>query len=137
MSKSAYAKPSDITALGITLTAQQAEAAEILLSTASAKLRLVAKNYHQDLDELIEGDEDYGEVVKNIVVQAVTRALSTINDSIPTVSQNSETNGSYSISMTYLNAGQSLYFLRNELKELGLKRQVFGAVELYDTGGKE
>lgn len=129
-----YASASDITALGISLTAAQSQAAEILLSAASAKLRLVAKKYNKDLDELIEADEDYGEAVKSVIVQAVTRALSAINDSVPSVSQNSETNGSYSISMTYLNAGQSLYFLRNELKELGLKRQVYGAIELYNTG---
>lgn len=137
MSKRVYAKTSDITALGITLTAQQTEAAEILLRTASAKLRRIAKKNSQDLDKLIDDDEDYGEVVKNIIVQAVSRALSSINDSTPAVSQNSETNGSYSISMTYLNAGQSLYFLRNELKELDLKRQVYGAIELYGTSGKE
>lgn len=131
-----YASASDITALGISLTAAQTEAAEVLISAASAKLRLTAKKHNKDLDELIAGDEDYGEAVKSIVIQAVTRALNSIDNSAPSVSQNSETNGSYSISMTYLNAGQSLYFLKNELKELGLMRQTYGAVELYDlTGG--
>lgn len=129
-----YASVSDITALGISLTAQQQDAAEILLSTASAKLRLAAKKHNKDLDRLIEADADYGEAVKSVVIQAVTRALNSISDASPALSQGSETNGSYSVSMTYLNAGQSLYFLRNELKELGLMRQVYGAVELYDTG---
>jgi hypothetical protein len=71
--------------------------------------------------------------VKSIVIQSVTRALNSISDASPALTQGSETNGSYSVSMTYLNAGQSLYFLRNELKELGLKRQVYGALELYGT----
>jgi hypothetical protein len=128
-----YATVSDITALGISLTAQQQEAAEILLSTASAKLRLAAKKHGMDLDELIAADEDYGAAVKGIVIQATTRALNSITDCAPAATQNSETNGSYSISMTYLNAGQSLYFLRNELKELGLLRQTYGALELYAT----
>lgn len=130
-----YASVSDITALGISLTAQQQSAAEILLETASSKLRLAAKKHGKDLDELISADEDYGAAVKGVVIQAVTRALNSITDSSPTLSQGSETNGNYSISMTYLNAGQSLYFLRNELKELRLMRQTYGAVEMYDLSG--
>lgn len=129
-----YATVSDITALGINLTAQQQESAAILLNTASSKLRLVAKKYGKDLDTLIAADTDYGAAVKSIVIQSVTRALNSISDASPALSQGSETNGSYSVSMTYINAGQSLYFLRNELKELGLRRQVYGALELYDTG---
>ena len=129
-----YASVSDITALGISLTAQQQEAAAILLDTASSKLRLTAKKYGKDLDALIADDADYGAAVKSIIIQSVTRALNSITDSAPALSQGSETNGQYSISMTYLNAGQSLYFLRNELKELGLRRQTYGAIELYDTG---
>lgn len=129
----AYAKVSDITALGISLTATQRDAAEILLSTASSKLRLIANKYGINLDAAVSEDDDYNAAVKSIVVQSVTRALNSISDASPAASQGSETNGSYSISMTYLNAGQSLYFLRNELKELGLKRQVYGALELYGT----
>lgn len=133
MAVRAYAKASDITALGISLTNQQSEATEVLLPTASAKLRNIAKRYSMDLDEMVDSDEDYSEIVKNVVIQSVVRAINAISDNTPALSQGSETNGSYSISMTYLNAGQSLYFLRNELKELGLKRQVYGALELYGT----
>lgn len=129
----AYASVEDITALGISLTATQRDAAEILLSTASSKLRLIANKYGINLDAAVSEDDDYNAAVKSIVVQSVTRALNSISDASPAASQGSETNGSYSISMTYLNAGQSLYFLRNELKELGLKRQVYGALELYGT----
>ncbi|MBQ2617693.1 MAG: hypothetical protein IJF90_12615 [Synergistaceae bacterium] len=128
-----YASVEDITALGISLTATQRDAAEILLSTASSKLRLIAKRYGIDLNEAVTADDDYKEAVKSIVIQSVTRALNSISDASPALTQGSETNGSYSVSMTYLNAGQSLYFLRNELKEIGLKRQVYGALELYDT----
>lgn len=38
-----YAKVSDITALGRSLTNQQQEAAEVLIAEASAKLRLMAQ----------------------------------------------------------------------------------------------
>lgn len=128
-----YASVEDITALGISLTATQRDAAEILLGTASSKLRLIANKYGINLDAAVSADDDYKEAVKSIVVQSVTRALNSISDASPALTQGSETNGSYSVSMTYLNAGQSLYFLRNELKELGLKRQVYGALELYGT----
>lgn len=128
-----YASVEDITALGISLTAAQREAAEILLATASSKLRLIAKKFNINLDTAVAEDEDYSAAVKSVVIQSVTRALNSISDASPALTQGSETNGSYSVSMIYLNAGQSLYFLRNELKELGLKRQVYGALELYGT----
>jgi hypothetical protein len=129
-----YASVSDITALGIQLTAQQSEAAASLLVTASAKLRTIAKEHNVDIDQRISADEDYGEVVKNIVIQSVVRAISSISSESPAISQGSETNGQYSVSMTYLNAGQSLYYLRNELKELGILRQRYGFIEFGDTG---
>ncbi len=129
-----YATVSDITVLGRSLTAQEQQAAEVLLEQASAKLRLIAKKYGKSIDELIESDEDYGDAVKNIVVQATLRALGSVTESTPALSQGSETNGSYSIQMTYLNAGQSLYFLRNELKELGILRQRYGLTDIYSIG---
>ena len=57
-----------------------------------------------DLDEMVDSDEDYSEIVKNVVIQSVVRAINAISDNTPALSQGSETNGSYSISMTYLNA---------------------------------
>lgn len=131
MAGAVYATVADIRALGIHLTQEQEGAAESILATASSKLRLIAKKRNIDLDDLISADEDYGAAVKNIVIQATTRALNSITDSSPAISQGSETNGNYSVSMTYLNAGQSLYFLRNELKELGLNGQTFGAIDIY------
>lgn len=129
---SSYAALKDVTALGFTLTAQQTEATKTLLSAASAKLRVIAKKHGRNLDEMCK-DEDFEIAVKNTVIQAAMRALNSISETSPAVSQDTETNGSYSISMTYLNAGQSLYFLRNELKDLGLLRQTYGAIELYNT----
>lgn len=129
-----YAEASDIIALGKNLTAAQIEAAEILIKTASSKLRIIANRYGKDIDEMINNEstgEDYKTVVKSIVVQAVCRALNSISDT-PPVTQESQSALGYSASMTYLNAGQSLYFLRNELKELGILRQQFGAFEVYD-----
>lgn len=54
-----YAEVSDITALGIPLTAQQKSAAEELLKTASSKLRLYGKRVGRDIDEMCGADSDF------------------------------------------------------------------------------
>ena len=131
-----YATVSDITALGRSLTNQQQEAAEVLLAQASAKLRLMARRYGRSIDTMIadgESGEDFALAVKSIVVAAVCRALDSVS-STASVSQESQAGLGYSASVTYLNAGQQLYFLRNELKELGLRRQTYGTLEVYCSG---
>ncbi len=125
-----YASIEDLRLFGKALTAQEREQAESLLAAASAKLRLIAKKYGKDLNELIL-DEDYALAVKDIVVNCVMRALEAYSNDNVAASQTSQTALGYSVSMTYLNAGQSLYYLRNELKDLGVLRQKFGAMEVY------
>ena len=134
-----YATVQDITALGISLTAQQEQAAGVLLEQDSAKLRITAKKYGKDIDVMIAADEDFGLAVKNVVVQSVVRALNSLSSSDPAMSQTTQSALGYSVTATYFNAGQSLYFLKSELKDLGLMRQTFGALEVYasdadDTG---
>lgn len=132
----AYAAVADILILGKSLTAQQSEAAEVLLQQASAKLRDTARRYGKDIDSMIADPQtgaDFALSVKSVVVQAVCRALDSITDSAA-VSQESQSALGYSVSYTYANAGQQLYFLRNELKELGLRRQRIGVLEVYGSG---
>ena len=128
-----YASVADV-ALLRPLTAQEQQQAESLLVSASAKLRLTAKGYGYDLDGLIAEDEDYGSAVQAVVVQAVIRALNSVTDNTPPAVQSSQAAMGYSLSMTWLASGQTLYFLRNELDELGLLRQRYGALEVYDYG---
>lgn len=128
-----YASVADV-ALLRPLTAQEQQQAESLLVSASAKLRLTAKGYGYDLDGLIVEDEDYGSAVQAVVVQAVIRALNSVTDNTPPAVQSSQAAMGYSLSMTWLASGQTLYFLRNELDELGLLRQRYGALEVYDYG---
>ena len=113
------------------LSAQEQEQAEVLLSRASAKLRLTAKQYGLDLDDMIEGDEDLLPVVADTVINCVRRAMSSYENDDITASQSSQSALGYSVSMTYLNAGQSLYYLKNELSDLGILRQRYGAMEVY------
>lgn len=132
-----YATVSDITALGRSLTNQQQDAAEVLLVQASAKLRLAAHKYGKNIDTMIADPvtgEDFTLAVKSVVVQAVCRALDSV-ESNTVASQGTESIGAYSLTMSYLNAGQSLYFLRNELKDLGLMQQRYGLLDMY--GGEE
>lgn len=128
-----YATVSDIIALGKNLTAEEQTSAEILIQTASSKIRIIARKYGIDIDKNISDTttgDDLSVAVKNAVVQSVIRAIDSLSSTSSAVSQNSETNGAYNISMTYLNAGQSLYFLNNELKDLGIIRQRYGAIDL-------
>lgn len=127
-----FADVCDLKILGISMTPQQEEAAEVLISAASAKLRVICKKYGKNPDEM-QADNDMAAVMKNTVIQAVYRALSSISDSAPSVSQTSQSALGYSVSMTYLNAGQSVYFMRNELKDLGLMRQTYGGLEMYEN----
>lgn len=133
-----YATVEDIRASGYPLSASQEAAANTLLEQASAKLRTQARGIGKDIDAMIADEttgEDFGIAVKSVVVQAVRRGLdSGANAGAGTITQGSQTLGAYSVQQTFFNPGQSLYFLRNELKDLGLYRsQAFGALELYGT----
>ena len=83
---------------------------------------------------MIADNPDMALAVREIVVKAVLRAIDSSADGSPAATQTSQSAMGYSLSMTYLNAGQSLYFLRNELKELGIIRQRYGVMEVYDNG---
>ena len=131
-----YATVDDIKAIGKSLTAAQEESAPVLLSQASANLRLIGKEYGVDIDTRIAEDTsgDYALAVKSVVVDAVSRAMDVIARDMSVASQGTESIGAYSLTMTYANAGASLYFTKNELRLLGLIQQVYGAIELWATG---
>lgn len=132
-----YASIADIRAAGYPLSAAQETAANTLLEQASAKLRTQARNVGKDIDALIADPvtgEDFGLAVKSVVVQAVCRGLDSAGGG-GSITQGSQSLGSYSVQQTFFNPGQSLYFVRGELKDLGLYRsQVFGAIDVYESG---
>ena len=132
-----YASIADIRAAGYPLSAAQETAANTLLEQASAKLRTQARSVGKDIDALIADPvtgEDFGLAVKSVVVQAVCRGLDSAGGS-GCITQGSQSLGSYSVQQTFFNPGQSLYFVRGELKDLGLYRsQVFGAIDVYESG---
>ena len=132
-----YATIEDIRAVGYTLSAAQEQAANTLLEQASAKLRTQARSVGKDIDALIADPvtgEDFGLSVKSVVVQAVCRGLDSAGGG-GSITQGSQSLGSYSVQQTFFNPGQSLYFVRSELKDLGLYRsQVFGAIDVFESG---
>lgn len=129
-----YATIDDVQALGRTLTADEQEKVPQLLEIASALLRTEAKKRGYDLDQMIADDPDKGLIAKILTVNAVVRSLNAAGNSSPAAVQGSQSALGYSVSYTYLNAGQDIYFLKNELKELGIIRQKCGILEVYDYG---
>lgn len=128
-----YAAVEDVALLVRKLTTSEQEKAEQLLEIASAKLRIIAGEYGRDLDEMISLNPDMGLAVKEATVRAVVRALNASETDAPATQGTMSALG-YSQTFSYLNAGQALYFLKNELKELGIIRQRFGAMEVFNIG---
>lgn len=126
-----YAAIDDVIRLGRKLTAEEQELAEALLPVASAKLSLIAKKHGKSIALMSAADPEFELAVKETIARAVIRAVNAAADNSPAATQASQAAMGYSISMSYLNAGQQLYYLRNELKDLGLLRQRWGALEVY------
>ena len=131
-----YATIADIRASGYPLSSAQEEAAQTLLTQGAARLRLIARSFHKDIDAMIADETagaDFALAVKSVLIQSVVRALdSGASSGSGGIIQGSQTLGAYTVQQTFFNPGQNLYFLRNELKELGLyRKQTYGAVELW------
>lgn len=113
------------------LTPDEQEKAQALLPAASALIRTTAKRYQRDFEQMICDDPDLEYVAKQVTIKAVLRAISEENSSMPAVTQGTQSAMGYSMSYTFSNPGRSLYLLKNELKDLGLLRQRYGALEVY------
>lgn len=126
-----YATVNDVATLWRTLTTEESERAEAWLPLASSMLRQEAAKVGKDLDALIADNEDLANVAKSVTVAAVVRILakSTDND-MGAMTQMSQSALGYSISGTFSNPGDELYFLNNELKRLGLKSQQIGVIDI-------
>lgn len=94
------------------------ERAELLLSIASARLRVIAESEKIDLD-VRASDKDYAEMLKWVVMEATKRALNTPVDT-PPVDTYSQTAGPYSENFKFSNPSGDLWFRKSELQTLGL-----------------
>lgn len=129
---SAYATVADLEAYWRPMTQSEQDRADILLENVSSEIRVYAKRLGIDFDIAVSLDADLNTVTKSVVMDTVARILnqSTTDEA---VSQYSQAAMGYSVSGTYLVPGGGSLVLNRDLKRLGLKRQRFGAVEIYDV----
>lgn len=120
----------DVEALFRDLTIEEKKKAERLLSIVSDCLRQEAKKVGKNLDEMIEKQEVYENVVKSVCVDVIARNLMTSTNSEP-MEQMSQSALGYSVSGTFLVPGGGLFIKKSESFRLGLKRQRMGMIEMY------
>ena len=127
-----FATVADITALWRPLSEAEKERAEALLPVVSDSLRQEAIKVGKDLDQMLADGEVLENVLKSVVVDVVARTLMTSTDSEP-MTQFSESALGYSASGTFLVPGGGLFIKSSELARLGLKRQKYGVIDLWQS----
>ena len=126
-----YANTNDYANIyGVALSPSDEMRISDLLDLASSMLN-VELSKRGKTAEYITDDEDLSNVAKLVVCSSVHRIMKRAEEPGGDITQFSQSALGYSISGTYLNPGDDLYFLENELKRLGLKRQRFGVIEPY------
>lgn len=128
----AFATVEDISTLWRPLTADEQTRAAALLPLISDALRNEAVKVGKNLDEMIQDDETYANVVKLVTVDVTVRVLRQ-NTSGDAVTQETQAAGGYSWSGTYAVPGGGIAnaILYNDLKRLGLQRQQYGSIFLW------
>ena len=99
---------------------------ETLLMYASSLLRVEASNRGYNLDIIILKDEAKKYVAKMVVLASVKRAMHANEVTEAPLEQFSQSAMGYTVSGTYLNPGDDIYFLNNELKRLGIAKKSQG-----------
>lgn len=127
-----FATVADITALWRPLSEAEKERAEALLPVVSDSLRQEAIKVGKDLDQMLADGEVLENVLKSVVVDVVARTLMTSTDSEP-MTQFSESALGYSASGTFLVPGGGLFIKTSELARLGLRRQKYGVIDLWQS----
>lgn len=102
-----------------------------LLSVVSNRLRNEAEQVNKDIDLMVNDSVAYKDVVRSVTVDIVARTLMTSTSQEP-MTQYSESALGYSVSGTFLTPGGGLFIKRDELKTLGLRKQRYGVMEIYD-----
>ncbi|HFU4488734.1 TPA: phage Gp19/Gp15/Gp42 family protein [Streptococcus suis] len=125
-----FATTSDLETLWRVLKFDEKERAVALLEVVSNSLRHEAQKVGKDLDEMIAASPVFTSVVKSVTVDVVARTLMTSTDQEP-MTQFNESAFGYSVSGSFLVPGGGLFIKDSELKRLGLKKQRFGARDIY------
>ena len=126
-----FATIDDLSQLWRPLKPGEVERAESLLTVVSDSLRVEAQKVGKDLDALVTDSVSYANVVKSVTVDVVARTLMTSTDQEP-MTQMTESALGYSVQGSFLVPGGGLFIKNSELARLGLRRQRYGVMELYD-----
>jgi len=126
-----FATIEDLEKLWRVLKPTERERAQNLLETVSDSLRVEANKVGKDLDAMVAESVSYANVAKSVTVDVVARTLMTATDQEP-MTQVTESALGYSYSGSFLVPGGGLFIKDSELKRLGLKRQRYGVMNLYD-----
>lgn len=125
-----YATVEDIETIWRPLTSGEYARAESLLPIVCDSLRAEAIKVGKDLDTMIEETPSLASVAKSVTIDVVARTLMTDTDAEP-MTQMTQSALGYSVSGTYLVPGGGLFIKKSELARLGLRRQRYGAMEIY------
>lgn len=126
-----FATVEDVENLWRVLKPTERERAQNLLETVSDSLRVEANKVGKDLDAMVAESVSYANVAKSVTVDVVARTLMTATDQEP-MTQVTESALGYSYSGSFLVPGGGLFIKDSELRRLGLKRQRYGVINLYD-----
>lgn len=126
-----FATIEDVENLWRVLKPTERERAQNLLETVSDSLRVEADKVGKDLDAMVAESVSYANVAKSVTVDVVARTLMTATDQEP-MTQVTESALGYSYSGSFLVPGGGLFIKDSELRRLGLKRQRYGVMNLYD-----
>ena len=105
----------------------------MLIELASSLLREEANKRNMNLSAVISSSDYKANVAKMVVLACVHRVMSKDDDQDMPLEQFSQSALGYTFSGTYVNPGDDLYYLRNELKRMGIIKQRYGAMEIYET----
>lgn len=135
MSAANYATVDDVTALWRTLTTEEESRVSTLIPIISACLREEAMKIGKNLDTMISLDDNLSSIAKSVTVDVVARILRENTQTEP-MSQESRSALGYSWSGTYAIPGGGITnaIMKNDLNRLGLRRQRYGVLEVYDVG---
>lgn len=128
-----FASVDDVINLWRKLTQDEIKRADALLPVISDSLREEAKKVGKDLDEMKSESATFESVLKSVTVDVLARTLLTSTDKEPMIQESQSALG-YSYSGTYLIPGGGLFIKKTELSRLGLRKQKYGRIELYDKG---
>lgn len=125
----------DVNILFRPLSPQESEKAEALIDVVSNMLRLHAEEVNVNLDDKVSKNESFKSVVTSVIVDIVSRALMT-STTTEAMTQYSQSALGYTVSGTFLNPGGGIFIKREELKRLGLKKQRYGVLDIYDINSR-